>query len=57
MCCMVAVVLKSPELLSGLITCRNYKAMQRSGWLMDWEFSERDLEVSYIRYTVYCSSC
>jgi len=56
-CCMVAVVLKSPELLSGLITCRNYKAMQRSGWLMDWEFSERDLEVSYIRYTVYCSSC
>ena len=28
-------------------SCRNYKAMQRSGWLMDWDVSG-DLEVSYI---------
>ena len=32
------------------ISCRNYKAMQRSGWLMDWGFLDR-----FCIFSIYCS--
>jgi len=32
--------------------CMNYKAMQRSGWLMDWEFL--DVIWRFCIFSIYC---